>query len=105
MPATDTSAFRPDANTFLVHTFGHGLQDEHYVVERYRTSAADGQIRRLPGGKGQPLTLSLATVRELRPARNEILICKGEQKPDSGVQYWGAGAVFGYMLERSRVPG
>jgi len=88
MPATDTSAFRPDANTFLTHVFGRGLHDEHYVVERYRTNI-DGQIRRLPGGKGHPLTLSLATVRELRPARNEILICKGENKPDSGVQYWG----------------
>ena len=88
MPATDTSAFRPDANTFLTHVFGRGLQDKTYVVERYR-STVDGQIRRLPGGKGHPLTLSLATVRELRPARNEILICKGENKPDSGIQYYG----------------
>ncbi len=84
MPA---SALRPDANTYLVHVFGRGLQDEHYVIERYRTSI-DG-IRRLPGGKGRPLTLSLATVRELRPARNEILICKGEKTRDSGIQYWG----------------
>ncbi|MDE0406549.1 MAG: hypothetical protein OXN81_01700 [Alphaproteobacteria bacterium] len=104
MSVTNASALRPGASTFLVHVFGRGLKDKTYVVERYR-SAADGQIRRLPGGKHHPLTLSLATVRELRPARNEILICKGEQKPDSGVQYWGAGAVFGYMLERSRVPG
>ena len=89
MPATDTSAFRPDANTYLVHMFGRGLEDKTYVVERYRSSM-DGGIRRLPGGKGQPLTLSLATVRELRPARNEILICKGEKKPDSGVQYYGS---------------
>ncbi len=102
MSATNASAFRPGANSFLVHVFGRGLQDEHYVVERYR-STIDG-IRRLPGGKGHPLTLSLATVRELRPARNEILICKGEKTEDSGVQYWGSGAVFGHMLERSRFP-
>ena len=89
MSATDASAFRPDANTYLVHMFGRGLEDKTYVVERYRSSM-DGGIRRLPGGKGQPLTLSLATVRELRPARNEILICKGEKKPDSGVQYYGS---------------
>ena len=101
MSAANASAFRPDANTFLVHMFGRGLEDKTYVVERYRNTA-DGEIRRLPGGKGHPLTLSRATVRELRPARNEILICKGEKKPDSGVQYWGCHAVFGYMLERSR---
>ena len=89
MPATNASAFRPDANTFLTHVFGRGLEDKHYVVERYRTTI-DGEIRRLPGGKGHPLTLSLATVRELRPARNEILICKGEKKPDSGIQYYGS---------------
>ena len=88
MPATNASALRPDANTFLTHVFGRGLRDEHYVIERYRTSI-DGGIRRLPGGKGHPLTLSLATVRELRPARNEILICKGEKYADSGIQYWG----------------
>ena len=102
MPATNASAFRPGANSFLVHVFGRGLQDEHYVVERYR-STIDG-IRRLPGGKGHPLTLSLATVRELRPARNEILICKGQKSEDSGVQYWGSSALFGHMLERSRFP-
>lgn len=102
MSATNAASLRPDANTFLTHVFGRGLKDKTYVVERYRTSV-DGEIRRLPGGKGHPLTLSLATVRELRPARNEILICKGETKPDSGVQYWGAGAVFGHMLERSRL--
>ena len=102
MPATNASAFRPGANSFLVHVFGRGLQDEHYVVERYR-STIDG-IRRLPGGKGHPLTLSLETVRELRPARNEILICKGQKSEDSGVQYWGSSALFGHMLERNRFP-
>ncbi len=101
MSAT-TASLRPDANAFLTYVFGRGLQDEHYVVERYR-STIDG-IRRLPGGKGHPLTLSLETVRELRPARNEILICKGQKTEDSGVQYWGSSAVFGHMLERSRFP-
>ena len=89
MSAANASVLRPGANTFLTHVFGRGLEDKHYVVERYRTSI-DGEIRRLPGGKGHPLTLSRATVRELRPARNEILICKGEKKPDSGIQYYGS---------------
>ncbi|MYE59643.1 MAG: hypothetical protein F4X35_08815, partial [Alphaproteobacteria bacterium] len=88
MPGMPASILRPDANTFLTHVFGRGLEDKTYVVERYRTGM-DGEIRRLPGGQSHPLTLSLATVRELRPARNEILICKGEKKPDSGIQYWG----------------
>ncbi len=104
MSATNASALRPDANTFLTHVFGRGLQDKTYVVERYRTTI-DGAIRQQPGGKGHPLTLSLATVRELRPARNEILICKGEKKPDSGIQYWGDRAAWGHMLERGRFPG
>ena len=90
MSVANASAFHPGANAFLTYVFGRGLQDEHYVVERYR-STMDG-IRRLPGGKGHPLTLSLETVRELRPARNEILICKGEKSADSGIQYWGVWA-------------
>ncbi len=88
MPGMSASVLRPDANTFLTHVFGRGLEDKQYVVERYRTNI-DGEIRRLPGGKGQPLTLSLATVRKLRPARNEILICKSETHSGSGIQYWG----------------
>ena len=50
MPATNASAFRPDANTFLTHVFGRGLQDEHYVVERYRS--VDGGIRPAAGRQG-----------------------------------------------------
>ena len=91
MPGMPASVLRPDANTFLIHVFGRGLEDKTYVVERYRTTI-DGEIRRLPGGKGHPLTLSLDTVRDLRPARNEILICRCEKKPDSGIQYWGVWA-------------
>lgn len=103
MSATNASALRSDASTFVTHVFGRGLQDKTYVVERYRTTI-DGVIRPL-SGKGHPLTLSLATVRELRPARNEILICKGEKKPDSGIQYWGSGAAWGHMVQRGRFPG
>lgn len=91
MPGMPASILRPGASTFLTHVFGHGLEGKTYVVERYRTTI-DGAIRRLPGGKGHPLTLSLDTVRELRPAPNEILICKCEQKPESGIQYWGVWA-------------
>ena len=36
--------FYRDAQSFLIHLFGGGLDDDRYVVERYR-SLADGQIR------------------------------------------------------------
>ena len=38
-----------EASTFLTHTFGRGLEDERYVVERFR-SIDDGDIRPLPAG-------------------------------------------------------
>ncbi len=38
------SAQRGNSETFLVHIFGRGLDDERYVVERFR-SMADGEIR------------------------------------------------------------
>ena len=103
MPGMPASLLRPGANTYLTYVFGRGLEDKTYVVERYRTGM-DGEIRRLPGGQGHPLTLSRATVRELRPARNEILICRSEKKPDSGVQYWGVWAT-GLFAEGRRKQG
>ena len=47
-----------NASTFLTHLFGQGLDDDRYVVERFR-SMADGDIRPLPNGgprtkKGRP---------------------------------------------------
>ena len=38
------TAHRANTETFLVHIFGRGLDDERYVVEKYR-SLAGGQIR------------------------------------------------------------
>ena len=84
------------AATFLTHFFGRGLADERYVVERFQ-AMADGDIRRLPGGasatgkgrhKPQRVTATLKAVRELRPARNEIIVCTG-LRIRGGVQYWG----------------
>ena len=44
-------AFRGNARTFLTHMFGRGLDDDRYVIERFR-SKADGEIhpRRRNGG-------------------------------------------------------
>ncbi len=67
------------ADTFLVHIFGTGLEDDRYVVERFKAHA-DGDIRPWPGeapakGKGRQakrVTATLKAVREMRPACTEI---------------------------------
>ena len=83
------------AATFLVHFFGSGLADEKYVVERFKAHA-DGDIRPWPGavpakGKGRRtkrVTATLKAVRELRPARTEIIVCTG-LRTRGGQQLWG----------------
>lgn len=86
------------ADTFLTHIFGRGLEDDRYVVERFR-AMADGDIRRLDGDgpvtakrrrKASRVTASLKAVKELRPAPNEIIICTALNLKRSGVQYWGS---------------
>ena len=84
------------SSTFLTHLFARGLEDDRYVVERFR-AMADGDIRRSPGDepaqkgrrKAERTTVSLQAVRELRPARTEIIVCTGLRIRGSGVQYWG----------------
>ena len=91
--------FHRDAQTFLIHLFGRGLEDNRYVVEKYR-SRPDGQIEPVqpeqPGTKGrrkQRRTIaSLAAVRKMRPERDEIIICTGVKLARSGVQIWGCSA-------------
>ena len=88
--------FHRDAHTFLVHLFGRGLDDERYVVEKYR-SLPGGEIR--PVEVGQPKTkgnrrprrkiVSRKTVRELQPERDEIIVCTGVKLAGSGVQLYG----------------
>ena len=84
------------ASTFLTHFFGNGLSDDRYVVERFKTMV-DGDIRRCPDpaqpkGRGRCganyATATLKAVRELRPARTEIIVCTG-LKTRGGVQIWG----------------
>ena len=91
--------FRRDAQTFLIHLFGRGLDDERYVVETYR-SLPSGEIR--PVEAGQPKTkgrrrprrkiVSRKAVREMRPERDEIIVCTGVKLAKSGVQMWGVAA-------------
>ena len=87
---------RNTANTFLTHIFGTGLADERYVVERFKAHA-DGDIRPWSGeapkaGKrrsgAKRVTATLKAVKELRPARTEIIICTG-LRTRGGMQVWG----------------
>ena len=87
-----------EAHTFLTHLFGRGLEDERYAVERFR-SMDDGDIRPLPAGGRtksgcgtKSATASRRAVRQMRPARDEIIVCTALNLKASGVQYWGAQA-------------
>lgn len=91
--------FRRDAQTFLGHLFGRGLDDDRFVVERYR-SHPNGDIRPVrdeqPKGKGRRRPrrqiVSRKAVRELRPERDESIVCTGVTLARSGVQIWGGQA-------------
>ncbi|MDE0381689.1 MAG: hypothetical protein OXI20_20845 [Rhodospirillales bacterium] len=100
---------RGNTETFLVHIFGRGLDDERYVVERFRSSA-DGAISPVPiaapparGKKRRRprhTVTSLSNVKKMRPARDEVIVCTAVNLEDSGVQYWGVYAVWGHMLRQ-----
>ena len=88
-----------NAQPFLVHLFGRGLDDERYAVETYR-SLPNGEIR--PVEAGQPKMkgrrgprrkiVSRRAVREMRPERDEIIVCTGVNLARAGVQMWGIAA-------------
>ncbi|MDE0332080.1 MAG: hypothetical protein OXL41_09450 [Nitrospinae bacterium] len=98
-----------ESNTFLTHTFGQGLEDERYAVERFK-STMDGEIRSVPAaeaktGSGRRTRRATATrkaVREMRPARDEIIVCTGLRTRDSGVQYWGVYSIGLFGRSRRR---
>ena len=84
-----------DARTYLTHLFGSGLEDDRYVVERFK-AMVDGNIRRIDPEaprnrrrrKAGPVTASLSSVKAMRPARTEIIVCTG-LRTRGGVQMWG----------------
>ena len=94
---TAARANKRHADTYLTHIFGGGLDggDREFVVERFRTY--DGEIKPVDDGKGkggrgrQRLTVSLRTVRNLRPAHDEIIIATSMSR-DAGIQLYGATA-------------
>ena len=96
------------ADTFLVHFFGTGLSDDRYVVEKFK-AMVNGDIRRCldaapAKSKGRRktnyATASLKAVREMRPARNEIIVCTG-LKTRGGWQLWGSAAT-GLLCDRKQ---
>ena len=104
-----TAMAKPDntSDTFLVHYFGGGLNDERYVVERFK-AYADGDIRPWNGGGAaknngrspRRVTATLKAVKELRPACTEIIICTG-LRTRGGQQLWGSVA-SGLLCERKQ---
>ena len=88
-------AFSGNATTFLTHIVGRGFADERYVVERFK-SMLDGDIKPVeaepPKGKrarkAKHTLASRDEVKEMRPARNEIIVCTGLSIRNCGVQYW-----------------
>ena len=100
---------RREAHTFLTHLFGRGLEDTRYAVERFK-SMDDGEVRPLPakGPAGRKRrrtkreTASRRVVRQMRPARDEIIVCTALNLKASGVQYWGCQAtgLFGERRQR-----
>ena len=91
------------ADTFLTRLLGRGLADERYEVRRYKSTG--GEIRLLsPEGTGKRrtkrVTASRRVVREMRPERDELIVCTGLKIPGSGLQLWGEHLVWGKMLSR-----
>ena len=101
--------FHRDAQTFLVHLFGRGLDDDRYVVGRYR-SLADGQIRPVQAerpktkARGRPrrTIVSASAVKQMRPERDEIIVCTGVNLAGSGIQYWGVRATGLFAARNAR---
>ena len=85
---------RGDAQTFLTHFVGGGLEDDRYVVRRY-ISKADGEIVPVhaakPKGrrKARGTIVTAKALEKMRPARDEIIIATGVKLRGCVVQLWG----------------
>lgn len=93
---TTATALPGNTRTWLVHTFGSGLEGEdRFVVERFKTML-DGDIRpiqpEMPKSKGRRKTkrpvVSRKQVEAMRPARTEIIVCTG-LRTKGGLQLYG----------------
>ena len=97
-----------NARTYLIHVFGRGLEDDRYVVERFK-SMTNGDIRPVsPSGtakkgrrKARRTTVSRRAVKEMRPGRDEIIICTGVTIK-GGAQFWGDRATSIFVERKQR---
>ena len=104
-----TIAPRGDAQTFLTHFGGGGLDDERYVIQRF-VSRADGDIVPVRADESGPkgrrgarvAIVPLKAVEKMRPARDEIIIATGVKRRGSGVQMWGWRAMGIFTDRRQR---
>ena len=95
------------ASTYLIHLFGTGLDDEHFVVEKFR-ALANGEIRLVAPetatSKGRRaakrVVVSRREAEAMRPDRTEIIICTG-LSTRGGRQAWGSVAA-GLMCDRKQ---
>ena len=107
-PMQTVNARPGNARTYLIHVFGRGLEDDRYVVERFK-SMTNGDIRPLsadgPAKKGRRkvrrTTVSLKAVKEMRPKRDEIIICTGVTIK-GGAQFWGDRATSIFVERKQR---
>ena len=97
-----------NSRTFLTHMFGRGLEDDRYIVERFK-SMTNGDIRPLSAEKpakkdrrkARRTTVSRRAVKEMRPGRDEIIICTGV-RIKGGIQYWGIFATSLFVERKQR---
>ena len=79
----------PHTQTFLTHIFRPGLDDDRYRVDRFRSMARRRRTGDEPSAKGRRKPkgeiVSLRAVRQMRPARDEIIVCTG-MRLKGGVQ-------------------
>ena len=100
---------RRNSSTYLVHLFGQGLDDERYVVEKYR-SLASGEIRPVQAaqpkrkGRRKPrrTVASVSAVKRMRPERDEIIVCTALNLKGSGIQLWGEWATGLFAARNAR---
>ena len=91
--------FHRDAQTYLVHVFGRGLEGDRYVIEKYR-SDSDGQIHPVEPERSvtkerrskRRTIISAGAVTKLRPERDEIIVCTALNLKASGIQLYGLAA-------------
>ncbi len=95
---------RGDARTFLTHFVGGSLEDDRYVVARFR-SLANGEIVLVQAGGTKPKgrrrargeILPLKAVETMRPARDKLIIATGVR-----LRHCGTGAAWGFSPTAAR---